>query len=199
MNAGQSVRGASAAEAVGEIRSREDLLAVTAEGIRVKYLHFWRHQSAVEGEADRGCLSQWYPSPFTVEGVEYATAEHWMMAEKARLFGDPEAERAAVTAGHPADAQQAGRRVRGFDEEVWARERFGIVVAGSTHKFAAHPRLGEFLRGTGERVLVEASPRDRVWGIGLAEDDERADDPSRWRGLNLLGFALMACRPRLGD
>ncbi|MFJ4771775.1 NADAR family protein [Streptomyces uncialis] len=198
MNAGQSMRGGSAAEAVRTIRSREDLLAVTAEGIRVKYLHFWRHQPAVAGEVDGGCFSQWYPSPFTVEGVEYATAEHWMMAEKARLFGDPQAERAAVTARHPADAQKAGRLVRGFDEEVWARERFGIVVAGSTHKFAAHPRLGEFLRGTGERVLVEASPVDRIWGIGLAEDDERAGDPTRWRGLNLLGFALMACRPHVG-
>ncbi len=87
--------------------------------------------------------------------------------------------------------------MRGFDEAVWERERFGIVVEGSVHKFAAHPALRRFLLDTGDRVLVEASPVDRVWGIGLAADDEAAMDPERWRGPNLLGFALMAARERL--
>ena len=64
----------------------------------------------------------------------------------------------------------------------------------ASHKFGQHPALREFLLGTGDRVLVEASPMDRVWGIGLAADDERAADPARWRGLNLLGFALMEAR-----
>jgi ribA/ribD-fused uncharacterized protein len=132
-----------------------------------------------------------------VDGVEYATAEHWMMAAKARLFEDAEAERQAITAPNPALAKKAGRLVRGFDEAVWERERFGIVVEGSVHKFAAHGDLQGFLLGTGERVLVEASPVDRVWGIGLAADDEAALDPERWRGPNLLGFALMAARERL--
>jgi ribA/ribD-fused uncharacterized protein len=80
---------------------------------------------------------------------------------------------------------------------VWERERFGIVVEGSVHKFAADEELRAFLRGTGERVLVEASPLDRVWGTGLAATDERAADPERWRGPNLLGFALMEARARL--
>lgn len=129
--------------------------------------------------------------------MEYATAEHWMMAGKARLFGDAAAERAVLAAGHPAEAKKAGRLVRGFDEALWERERFRIVVDGSVHKFAAHPELREFLLNTGESVLVEASPVDRVWGIGLAADDEAASDPERWRGPNLLGFALMAARERL--
>lgn len=90
-----------------------------------------------------------------------------------------------------------GRLVRGFDEQTWRRERFGIVVEGSVHKFAAHADLREFLLNTGDRVLVEASPMDRVWGIGLAADDEAAGDPARWRGPNLLGFALMEARQRL--
>jgi ribA/ribD-fused uncharacterized protein len=89
--------------------------------------------------------------------------------------------------------------VRGFDEEIWTRERFGIVVEGSVHKFAADEELRAFLLGTGERVLVEASPVDRVWGIGLAADDAAAEDPERWRGPNLLGFALMAARERLRE
>ncbi|MFI6374518.1 NADAR family protein [Streptomyces sp. NPDC050546] len=181
----------------GAVVSREALIRASREGARVKYLHFWGHRPLSDGRIGPSCLSQWWPAPFTVAGVEYATAEHWMMAGKARLFGDAAAERAALAAAHPAEAKKAGRLVRGFDEAIWERERFRIVVDGSVHKFAAHPRLREFLLSTGERVLVEASPVDRVWGIGLAADDEAASDPERWRGPNLLGFALMGARERL--
>ncbi|WUK96676.1 NADAR family protein [Streptomyces sp. NBC_00356] len=180
-----------------EIDSRESLVKALAAGTSVKYLHFWGHTPRKDGSIGASCLSQWWPSPFTVAGVEYATAEHWMMAEKARLFGDAEAEHRAIAAGHPAEAKKAGRLVRDFDGEVWERERFGVVVEGSVHKFAADPGLRAFLVGTGERVLVEASPMDRVWGIGMAADEAGAADPEAWRGLNLLGFALMAARKRL--
>ncbi|MBO1335982.1 NADAR family protein [Streptomyces sp. VRA16 Mangrove soil] len=179
------------------ITSRESLVAALAAGARVKYLPFWGHTPRADGELGASCLSQWWPSPFVVDGVRYATAEHWMMAAKARLFGDAEAERLALAAGHPAEAKKAGRLVRGFDDSAWARERFGIVVEGSVHKFASDPALREFLLRTGERVLVEASPLDRVWGTGLAADAPGALDPDRWRGPNLLGFALMEARDRL--
>lgn len=182
---------------MGKIDSRDALVSQVRSGARVKYLHFWGHRPRADGQVGASCLSQWWPSPFSVDGVAYATAEHWMMARKARLFGDAEAERLAVEARNPALAKKAGRLVRGFDDAIWERERFGIVVEGSVHKFAAHPGLREFLLGTGERVLVEASPMDRVWGIGLAADDERAGNPERWRGANLLGFALMEARGRL--
>ncbi|MFH9474775.1 NADAR family protein [Streptomyces anulatus] len=175
----------------------DDLLADVARGKRVKYLPFWGHRPRPDGRLGSSCLSQWWPSPFTVDGVTYASAEHWMMAGKARLFGDPEAERAAVSAKSPAAAKRAGRLVRGFDEGVWTRERFALVVEGSTHKFGQDPELGDYLLGTGNRVLVEASPLDRIWGIGLAADDERVERPQQWRGLNLLGFALMEARERL--
>ncbi|MDN3294200.1 NADAR family protein [Streptomyces ficellus] len=177
--------------------SIDELIEQVSRGERVKFLHFWGHTPKRDGTVGASCLSQWWPSPFTVGGVEYATAEHWMMASKARLFGDADAERQAVEAPNPALAKKAGRLVRSFDEAIWERERFGIVVAGSEHKFAAHPQLRAFLLSTGDRVLVEASPVDRVWGIGLAADDARAHDPSQWRGLNLLGFALMEARTRL--
>ncbi|MFJ9111817.1 NADAR family protein [Streptomyces sp. NPDC102283] len=175
----------------------DGLLADVAQGKRVKYLPFWGHRPRPDGRVGSSCLSQWWPSPFTVAGVTYASAEHWMMAGKARLFGDLEAERAAVSATSPAAAKKAGRLVRGFDEDVWIRERFALVVAGSAHKFGQAPELGGFLLGTGDRVLVEASPLDRIWGIGLAADDERVERPQEWRGLNLLGFALMEARERL--
>ncbi|MFK0159368.1 NADAR family protein [Streptomyces sp. NPDC090493] len=180
-----------------EIDSVEALIRAVRAGARIRYLHFWGHRPRPDGRVSASCLSQWWPSPFVVEGVEYATAEHWMMAAKARLFGDAEAEHAVLAAGHPAAAKKAGRLVRGFDEQIWQRERFAIVTEGSVHKFAAAPDLREFLLATGDRVLVEASPVDRVWGVGLAATDAAAEDPERWKGLNLLGFALMEARERL--
>jgi ribA/ribD-fused uncharacterized protein len=174
-----------------------ELIESTAAGRRVKYLHFWGHTPRKDGTIGSSCLSQWWPSPFEVDGVRYATAEHWMMASKARLFGDAEAERKALAAKSPAEAKKAGRLVRGFDDAIWERERFDIVRSGSVHKFGQDAALRDFLLATGDRVLVEASPMDRIWGIGLAADDERAQDPARWRGLNLLGFALMEAREEL--
>ncbi|CAM5483701.1 MULTISPECIES: NADAR family protein [Streptomyces] len=182
---------------MAKIDSWDVLIQEVRSGARIRYLHFWGHRPLPDGRVGASCLSQWWPSPFTVSGVSYATAEHWMMAEKARLFKDADAERQALAADHPSLAKKAGRLVRGFDNAAWERERFRIVVEGSVHKFGAHPELRAFLLGTGDRVLVEASPVDRVWGIGLAARDEGADDPERWRGPNLLGFALMEARERL--
>jgi ribA/ribD-fused uncharacterized protein len=182
-----------------QARTREELAQLLDSGARVKFLHFWGHRPRSDGSVGAGCLSQWWPSPFTVEGRRYATAEHWMMAAKARLFGDAETEGRILAAGTPAEAKKLGRLVGGFDEAVWVRERFGVVVEGSVHKFAAHEDLRAFLLGTGDRVLVESSPLDRVWGTGLAATDEGASDPGRWRGLNLLGFALMEARQRLAS
>jgi ribA/ribD-fused uncharacterized protein len=178
-------------------RSVDELRLLIEAGAAVKYLHFWGHQPESDGTAGKGSLSQWFVAPFEVAGERYATAEHWMMAEKARLFRDPDAERAAIDAPNPALAKAAGRTVRDFDESVWARERFEIVVRGNVHKFAAHQDLQEFLLRTGSRVLVEASPRDRLWGIGMGAKNENAENPAAWRGLNLLGFALMEARERL--
>lgn len=190
---------AGMADSTGTITSQETLIRAVRAGARVRYLHFWGHRPRPDGRVGPSCLSQWWPSPFTVDGVEYGTAEHWMMAGKARLFGDAEAERQVLAAAHPSQAKKAGRLVRGFDEETWRRERFGLVVEGSVHKFTAHAGLRAFLLDTGDRVLVEASPVDRVWGIGLAAADRRAARPSEWQGRNLLGFALADVRDRLGE
>ncbi|MET9537057.1 NADAR family protein [Streptomyces sp. NPDC006553] len=175
----------------------ETLIQQVTRGDQVKWLHFWGHRPHPDGRLSASCLSQWWPAPFVVAGVSYATAEHWMMAAKARLFEDADAEGAALSARTPAEAKKAGRLVRGFDQTVWTRERFGIVVEGSVHKFSSNEALRAYLLGTGTRVLVEASPVDRVWGIGLAADDRRAHDPASWLGDNLLGFALMEARERL--
>lgn len=173
------------------------LLRHVDRGGKVKPLFFWGHTPKRAGEVDAACLSQWYPAPFVLHGHRFPTAEHAMMWGKARLFGDDDAAADVLVAGSPAQVKAIGRRVRGFDEARWAAHRFDLVVEANVAKFTQNEALGVFLAGTGGRLLVEASPVDRVWGIGLAVDAEGVDDPRRWRGLNLLGFALMVVRARL--
>jgi len=177
--------------------SRTDLEAATRRGERFDYLCFWGHRKPTDGRVIETCFSQWYPTPFEVDGVRYATAEHYMMAGKARLFGDEAALERILLAASPAVAKKLGRTVQGFDEPRWNERRFEIVVAGNAAKFGQHPDLRAFLLATKQRILVEASPVDRIWGIGLSRDDPRAQRPDAWRGLNLLGFALMVVRGQL--
>jgi ribA/ribD-fused uncharacterized protein len=183
----------------GTLMTIDELAAARASGRTVKYLFFWGHRPQRDGRPGPGCLSQWWPAAFTVDGYEFATAEHYMMWRKAMLFGDGEIAGRILAAAHPRQAKALGRQVCGFDQQLWEQRRFDIVVDGSVAKFSQHEPLREYLVGTGERVLVEASPTDRVWGIGLAASDERAADPGAWPGLNLLGFALMRPRQILDD
>jgi len=145
-------------------------------------LYFWGHRPRRDGLIGSGCLSQWWVAPSSVDGVTYATAEHFMMACKARLFEDEVMASRIVQTSSPRDAKALGRAVKGFDEEVWVAGRYRIVVEGDMAKFAQNPALLAYLAGTSGRVLVEASPTDRIWGIGLAADDARAVRPSQWRG-----------------
>lgn len=161
------------------------------------FLFFWGYQVRADGQLGPSCLCQWWPSEFTVEGVSYPTAEHYMMAEKARLFGDEEIRERILQAPDPSQAKALGRRVSGFDTARWEEVRLPIVVTGNLAKFGQDPSLRSYLLGTAPRRLVEASPVDRVWGIGLAAEDPRAQDPAQWQGLNLLGEALMDVREKL--
>ncbi|QDQ89109.1 NADAR family protein [Alcaligenaceae bacterium SJ-26] len=167
-------------------------------GEKLKYVFFWGHQQAKSG-ITASCFSQWYGAPFVVDGHRYASAEHFMMAEKARLFGDHENHARILTASNPGAAKALGRQVRGFDDATWLAQRFNIVVRANQAKFSQNKDLGDYLRQTGSRILVEASPVDRIWGIGMAQDDTHAGNPMLWRGLNLLGFALMQVREELGN
>ena len=180
-------------------RTPEELVGAVEAGGVPKWLMFWGHQAEAGGGVGKGVLSQWWPCVFRVEGVEYASAEHWMMAEKARLFGDGSALDKILAAPTPAQAKNLGRLVQGFDDAAWNAARFEVVVEGNVAKFGQDAALRAYLLGTANRVLVEASPRDRVWGIGMGAGNEAATDPRRWRGLNLLGFALMEARDRLAQ
>ncbi|KAF2512028.1 NADAR family protein [Flavobacterium zhairuonense] len=162
-----------------------------------KFLFFWGHQPSKDGTITKTCFSQWWLSSFKVENVIYKTAEHWMMAKKAELFNDQEILEKILLAESPAEAKKLGREVRNYDDKLWLENRFEIVKQGNYHKFSQNTNLKEFLLNTKERVLVEASPVDPIWGIGMASDHTDALNPEKWRGLNLLGFALMEVRYEL--
>lgn len=179
------------------IYNLEQLRQAHSAGQRIKYLFFWGHTAKTPGAVDASCLSQWWPSRFTVEGTEYDCAEQYMMAEKARLFRDEEARRKILQAKHPKQMKAFGREVRGFDDRVWKKEAYGIVRRASEEKFRQNSELRAFLSNTKNRVLVEASPVDRIWGIGLDKQDPNVENPFKWRGTNLLGFALSEARDNL--
>ncbi len=167
------------------------------KGKKNKFLFFWGHQPSKDGSISKTCFSQWWQSSFKVHDITYKTAEHWMMAKKAELFVDHEIATKIIDAKTPAEAKDLGRQVKNFKESIWNAKRFEIVVQGNFHKFSQNEELKAFLLDTKKRVLVEASPVDNIWGIGLTGEDEKAENPLLWEGLNLLGFALMEVRDQL--
>lgn len=142
----------------------------------------------------RDVFSQWHPSRFVVDGIAYATCEQYMMAEKARLFGDAIALRAIMGNADPKFAKDWGRGVRGFSEAVWRPEVVPILTRGNAAKFAQNASMGAALAATVGTTLVEASPYDRIYGIGLAAHDPRALSRATWRGANVLGDVLTRLR-----
>ena len=178
-----------------ETRNFRELQAALVDGGPAEYLFFWGHKS--RDVVDKSCLSNWYPSPFVVAGTTFQTTEHYMMWGKALLFDDTEMAERIVAAAGPREAKTLGRKVRGFDDKVWKENRFEIVTEGNLAKFAAHVEMGDFLLSTENAVLVEASPYDKIWGIGMRESHADARNPERWRGANNLGFVLMEVRARL--
>lgn len=142
-------------------------------------------------------FGQWTPSVFTVDGVRYGCAEQFMMAGKARLFGDATTLAKILATDSPREQKALGRTVNCFVSEVWDRECLDIVVAGNRAKFSQNADMLAALRATGDKLLVEASPLDTMWGVGLRADDPRVHDRSQWRGTNLLGEALMRVRAEL--
>lgn len=182
---------------INTIKTRSELEDYVNSGNKVKYLPFWGHTPRNKDMICKSCLSQWYDAPFKQDGILYKTAEHYMMAGKAKLFNDYPAYQKILQSPHPKAAKSIGREISGFSEQVWLEHRFAIVVAANIAKFSYHPALSAYLLNTGERVLVEASPVDTIWGIGLATDHQDVEHPDKWRGLNLLGFALMQARNTL--
>lgn len=162
-----------------------------------KFLFFWGHQPNKDGSISKTCFSQWWLSSFDVDKVTYKTAEHWMMAKKAELFNDDVVWAKIIKANSPADVKKLGREVKNYDDKLWLAARYEIVKQGNYHKFSQNADLKTFLLNTSDRVIVEASPVDPIWGIGMAGDHKDVLNPTKWKGLNLLGFALMEVRDEL--
>jgi ribA/ribD-fused uncharacterized protein len=156
------------------------------EPTRQGYTFFWS-----------GPFSQWHACRFNVDGLVYNCAEQFMMAQKASLFGDSEALGAIMASRTPREQKALGRKVRRFNQEKWEGRARDVVYQGNWAKFTRNPDLKELLLATRRTVLVEASPSDTIWGIGLAEDDPRALDPKTWRGRNWLGEVLTRVRDHI--
>jgi ribA/ribD-fused uncharacterized protein len=152
-----------------------------------------------------GPFSQWAWSPFEVDGVQYNCAEQYMMAQKARMFNDDRILRAIMASTSPSEQKHLGKMVKGFrgakwdaqDREAWASVSRDVVARGSLAKFTSTVELYQTLMETEHTLLVEASPTDVIWGIGLADYDEGCCDPAQWRGTNWLGQVLTDLRESL--
>ena len=167
------------------------------EGRKQEFCLFWGHQPSKDGSITKSCLSQWWMEDFYTMVDSYLYMEQYMMAGKAQLFGDEERRKEILACSDPKQIKALGRKVRGFDQVVWDKFKYAIVLNGNWCKFSQNRELREFLLSTGDSVLVEASPYDRIWGIQLSADTPEAQNPFRWRGENLLGFALMEVRDEL--
>lgn len=153
-----------------------------------KFTFFWGSDSP---------FSNWYMSSFIHEGREYNCSEQYMMYKKAMLFKDFDVADMIMEQAHPRKQKFLGRQVRGFDESTWMAKCEDIMVPGLISKFLQDTYCLNTILDSGDSILVEASPYDKIWGIGMAEDDPRATNPSKWEGKNLLGNVLMKVRDEI--
>jgi len=141
-----------------------------------------------------GYNSQWFRCEFTIDRIRYNCAEQYMMAEKARFFENTRIETSIMKAVNPKVQKALGRKIKDFDPVKWGKVARDIVYKGNYAKFFQNPTLRTLLLSTGDSTLVEASPYDAIWGIGIALGDPKVNDPTKWNGTNWLGEVLMKVR-----
>ena len=163
---------------------------------KLKFLFFWGHTEN-GAETTKACFSQWYSCKFVVDKITYHTAEQYMMAQKALLFNDDEIFHKIMSSKSPKEYKELGRKIKNFSDSKWNENKYQIILKGNIAKFSQNKKLKVFLLNTGTKILVEASPYDKIWGIGLSADQENIKNPLTWNGENLLGFALMEVRDLL--
>ncbi|MBN2737036.1 MAG: NADAR family protein [Spirochaetales bacterium] len=161
---------------------------------RKNFIFFWGHQASKDGKITQSCFSQWWPCRFDFQGRSYFCSEQWMMAEKARLFNDDKTRRKIYELNDPELIKRAGREICNFNQKIWDLNKYQIVLYGNYLKFSQNEDLAEYLLATNEKVIVEANPYDRIWGIGLTCNQKNIENPKNWIGQNLLGFILMEIR-----
>ncbi len=160
---------------------------------KLDFLFFWKPQKA-NAVLTNACLCQWHSCTFTVAMRTYFNCEQFMMAQKALLFNDIKIFNKILQTKSPKECKELGRLVKNFNPNKWDNYKYSIVLEGNMAKFSQNENLKNFLLSTEEKILVEASPYDKVWGVGLDEFDKRILNPYNWQGENLLGFALMEVR-----
>jgi len=143
-----------------------------------------------------GSFSNFAHAEFVFDGQKFYTSEQCFMWKKAKLFGDEQTAAKILRAKTPKEQKQLGREVKGFNERIWTKHKVQCMYEACYAKFSQNPHLKEKLLQTGEAILIEASPNDKIWGIG-ARESEHVKDPRNWKGENLLGLILMKVRQDL--
>lgn len=146
---------------------------------------------------ENGYLSNWYPVQFSVNGIDFSSMEQFMMYRKAQCFQDKNIADKILQTEDVAQIKKLGREVKGYDENFWNGVRQIVVYEGLLAKFSQNHDLKEKLIETDNAILVECAVKDQIWGIGLSMKDENRYNRSKWRGQNLLGYALMMVRDQL--
>jgi hypothetical protein len=139
-------------------------------------------------------LSNWYPSPFTVEKKNFSSMEQFMMYRKAICFGDEAVAKNILSTDDASQIKALGRQVSNYDEHIWNGIRQIVVYEGLLAKFSQNENLKDRLKSTGEAILAECAVKDLIWGVGLSMKDPNRLDKTKWKGQNLLGYTLMMVR-----
>jgi len=160
----------------------------------LEFLCFWKPNHQI---VDESCLSQLQYSEFVVDIHDFISAEQYIMVEKARLFEDEEIEQQILDTKDPTEVTSLGQKVKNFKQDIWDRVKYSIVLTANYYKFTQNKALREFLLSTENKILVEANPLDKIWGVGLSSESSNIHLPSSWKGENLLGFALMEVRDEI--
>lgn len=180
-----------------ELNQKYSLLKLKKDfnsGKKINFLFFYGHTNK---EINKSSLSQWYIKDFKENDLVFNCMEKYMMYNKALLFDDKDIANEILNTNQPKAIKELGRKVKNFNDELWDKMKYKIVFTGNYYKFSQNADLRNFLLSTKNKVLVEASPYDKVWGIKMKYDDENIENPFFWKGENLLGFALMQVRDEI--
>lgn len=173
------------------------LLEMNKVFVKKDFVFFWGNKASNTSRISKACLSQWWSCVFYENGIRYSSTEQYMMYQKALIFKDHIMAERIILTTNPKEIKGYGRKISGFDEEYWRKERERIVLQGNMLKFTQNTNLYDYLLSTKGKILVEASPFDRIWGIRMGENDENICNLNEWKGENLLGFILMEVRDRI--
>lgn len=144
-----------------------------------------------------GEFSQWYKSSMIIDNITYTTCEQYMMSQKALLFEDKDIYEKIMQSNSPKEYKALGRKIKNFNEDIWNKYKRNIVFKANLAKFTQNEKLKNKLLSTKNKILIEASPYDNIWGVKLTKEDSRIFNKDTWQGQNLLGYILMDVRDEI--